>query len=36
MSENKALACGYGGALGGIRTPSLLIRSKISAVQLSP
>jgi hypothetical protein len=27
---------GNGGVLGGIRTPSLLIRSKIPTVQISP
>jgi hypothetical protein len=26
---NKALTCGYIGALGGTRTPSLLIRSQM-------
>ena len=32
MSENKTLACGFGdalGALGGTRTPNLLIRSQM-------
>jgi hypothetical protein len=28
-SGNKALACGFGGALGGTRTPNLLIRSQM-------
>jgi hypothetical protein len=26
MYEDKAVTCGYGGALGGTRTPNLLIR----------
>ena len=26
ISQNKTLTCGYGGALGGTRTPNLLIR----------
>jgi hypothetical protein len=29
ISQNKALTCGYGGALGGTRTPNLLIRSQM-------
>jgi hypothetical protein len=29
ISQNKALTCGYGGALEGIRTPNLLIRSQM-------
>jgi hypothetical protein len=29
ISESKALTCGLGGALGGTRTPSLLIRSQM-------
>ena len=28
-SEDRALACGFGGALGGTRTPNLLIRSQM-------
>ena len=34
--ENKALACEDIGALEGIRTPNLLIRSKIRLVQIRP
>ena len=29
ISQNKTLTCGYGGALGGTRTPNLLIRSQM-------
>jgi hypothetical protein len=29
ISQSKILTCGYGGALGGTRTPSLLIRSQM-------
>ena len=29
ISQNKTLTCGYGGALEGIRTPNLLIRSSM-------
>ena len=29
IAENKALTCGFGGALGGTRTPNLLIRSQM-------
>ena len=29
MRENKTLTCGDGGALGGTRTPNLLIRSQM-------
>jgi hypothetical protein len=29
ITGNKALTCGYGGALGGTRTPNLLIRSSM-------
>jgi hypothetical protein len=36
ISQNKTLTCGYGGALGGTRTPNLLIRSKIRFVQIRP
>ena len=39
MSENKTLACCFGdaiGALGGTRTPNLLIRSKVRLVQGRP
>ena len=36
ITRNKALTCGYGGALGGTRTPNLLIRSKIRFVQIRP
>jgi hypothetical protein len=32
----KALTCGFGGALGGIPTPSLLIRSYLYSVQRHP
>src|SRR5271170_8511351 len=29
ISENKGLTCRFGGALGGTRTPNLLIRSQM-------
>jgi len=34
IAGGEALTCGYGGALGGTRTPNLLIRSKIRLVQI--
>jgi hypothetical protein len=36
IAGSKALTCGYGSALGGTRTPNLLIRSKIRFVQIRP
>jgi hypothetical protein len=36
ISQSKTLTCRYGGALGGTRTPNLLIRSKIKLVQIRP
>jgi hypothetical protein len=36
ISQSKTLTCGYGGALGGTRTPNLLIRRSGHIVQDRP